>query len=126
MPTDASVLLGPLKSLLDWAQKNRMHKDQQTDAALMAINRALHASMRYVETQRGSDTPDRDRELELAEMWSEAAAKARYASEDLMNRLQDKSVYWRKELKWSREEVVAKKIDFDSVERSFNELLQGK
>ena len=121
----ADALLGPLKSLLDWAQKNRMHRDQQIDAALSSVNRALHASMRYVEEQRNSGAPNRERELELAEMWSDAAAKARYASKELTARLQDKSVYWRKEFKWSREEVLARKIDFESVEQSFKELLEA-
>jgi len=47
MTAEATVLLGPLQSLLGWFQKNRMHKDEQKDAALEAINKALFASMKY-------------------------------------------------------------------------------
>ena len=47
MSMEASVLLGPLQSLLGWFQKNRQHQDAQKDVALEAINKALIASMKY-------------------------------------------------------------------------------
>ena len=94
MSMEASVLLGPLQSLLGWFQKNRQHQDAQKDVALEAINKALIASMKYSEEQSESQTPNRDREFELAELWANAATKVRHASIELAERLQDKSVYW--------------------------------
>lgn len=99
MSVEASALLGPLQNLLAWFQKNRLHKDAQKDAALEAINKALIASMKYSEVQIESRAADRDREFELAELWANAATKVRHASIELAERLQDKSVYWSRQIK---------------------------
>lgn len=125
MPVEATVLLGPLQNLLGWFQKNRMHKDERKDAALEAMNKALFASMKYVEEQRSANDPDRNREYELAELWADAAAKARHASEELAMQLQDKSVFWTKQIKWSREEVLLKRIDFEAIQHEITLLLKG-
>ncbi|MEJ5999630.1 hypothetical protein [Paucibacter soli] len=124
MPAEAAALLGPLQSLLAWFQKNRMHKDEQKDAALEAINKALFASMKYAEEQRLLSQPIREREFELAELWANAAAKVRHASEELAMRLQDKSVYWSQPVKWSREEVLLKRIDFEAIQHEIKQLLK--
>lgn len=125
MPVEATVFLGPLQNLLAWFQKNRMHKDDQTDAALEAINMALFASMRYVEEQQRSNQPNREREFELAELWANAAARVRHASSELSERLQDKSLYWAKPIRWSREEVLEKRIDFEAIQREIRQLITG-
>ena len=125
MPVEATVFLGPLQNLLGWFQKNRMHKDEQKDAALEAINRALFASMKYVEEQQRSNLPNREREFELAELWANAAARVSHASSELSVRLQDKSVYWTKPIKWSRDEVLEKRIDFEAIQREIRQLITG-
>lgn len=125
MAVEATVLLGPLQNLLGWFQKNRMHKDEEKDAALEAINKALFASMKYVEEQQRSNHPIRDREFELAELWANAAAKARHASSELSVRLQDKSVYWTNPIRWSREEVLEKRIDFLTIQHEIRQLITG-
>ena len=125
MSMEASVLLGPLQSLLGWFQKNRQHQDAQKDVALEAINKALIASMKYSEEQSESQTPNRDREFELAELWTNAATKVRHASIELAERLQDKSVYWSRQIKWSREEVLLKRIDFAAVQHEISLLLRS-
>lgn len=125
MAVEASILLGPLQNLLGWFQKNRQYHDAQKDAALEAINKALFASMRYSEEQKEYQTLDRHREFELAELWANAAAKVRHASEDLSMRLQDKSLYWSKNIKWSREEVLLKRIDFEAVQHEITLLLRS-
>ncbi len=125
MSMEASVLLGPLQSLLGWFQKNRQHQDAQKDVALEAINKALIASMKYSEEQSESQTPNRDREFELAELWANAATKVRHASIELAERLQDKSVYWSRQIKWSREEVLLKRIDFAAVQHEISLLLRS-
>lgn len=102
-----------------------MHKDERKDAALEAMNKALFASMKYVEEQRSANDPDRNREYELAELWADAAAKARHASEELAMQLQDKSVFWTKQIKWSREEVLLKRIDFEAIQHEITLLLKG-
>ena len=123
---ELTLLLGPLQNLLGWFQKNRLHKDAQKDAALESINRALFASMRYAEEQRNSNIEDRSREFELAELWANAAAKVRHASQDLSSRLQDKSIYWTKQMKWSHEEVVRRRIDFEAIQSEIAQLLDNQ
>jgi hypothetical protein len=117
-----SVLLAPLQNLLSTFQLERHYKDEKKDIALAAINKALLETKRYLECG-GEERVDREREFELAGLWADAAAKSRYASNEIARRLQDKSLYWSGTLKWSREEVLMKQIDFDSIERTISELL---
>ena len=112
-----SVLFGPLQNLLGTFQSERRYKDDKKDAALLAINKALIETKRYVEKSEGTTSVDRDHEYQLAQLWAEAATKVRYASIDLAERLQNKSVYWSEDFKWSRDEVLSKQIDLDSIQR---------
>lgn len=125
MSVEASVLLDPLRGLLQWFQRNRIHKSERKDAALEAIYKALFASLRYVDEQRESNQPDRQREFELAELWADAAVKVGHASQQLSLRLHDKSIYWASSIKWSREEVLLKRIDFEAVQHELKALLEG-
>ncbi len=125
MAAELTVFLGPLQSLLAWFQKNRGVKDEQKTLALNAMNKALIATRKYIEN-KGTDAPaDREREFELAELWADAATKTRYASGELAARLNDKSYYWSKPLKWSHEEVLLKRIDLESVQHEVKQLLTG-
>jgi len=75
-----SVLFGPLQNLLGTFQSERRCKDDKKDAALLAINKALIETKRYVEKSEGTTSVDRDHEYQLAQLWAEAATKVRYAS----------------------------------------------
>ena len=124
MPVEAAVFLQALKDLLSWFQKNRMHQDAQKDAALEAIHKALLASMQYAEEQRDLNLSNRVREFELAELWANAAVKVRSVSKDLAIRLQDKSVFWSAQIKWSKEEVLLKRIDFVAIQDELKLLMR--
>jgi hypothetical protein len=116
---EVSVFLGPLQTLLKYLQKDRHHRSEAKDAALLALDEALLATKKYLELTR----EDRTEEYRLASLWGAAAVKARHASTELAVRLQDKSVYWSDRFKWSREEVIRRRIDFDALERDFRRLL---
>lgn len=120
-----SVLLGPLQNLLGTFQAERHYKDDKKDLALTAINKALLETKKYLEQGGGDQCIDREREFELAGLWADAATKARYASNQIAMRLQNKSLFWSDNLKWSREEVLAKKIDLDSIQKTVSELLEA-
>lgn len=60
----------------------------------------------------------------MAQLWAEAATKARHASKELAERLQNKSLYWSEEFKWSREEVLSKQIDIESIQEQVLDLLK--
>ena len=117
-------LLNPLQGLLTYFQKDRHVRDDKKDAALLAMKKALIESRKYVEFSEGKNCFDREKEYELAQLWADAAVKVRYASEDLAMRLNDKSAFWSDQFKWSRKEILERRIDFDSVEASINDLLQ--
>ncbi len=119
-----SVLFGPLQALLAKFQSERHYTDDKRDAALLAINKALIETKRYIETSEDAHRFDRDQEYAIAQLWAEAATKARYASAELATRLQNKSLYWSEELKWSREEVLSKQIDIDSIQDEVLSLLK--
>lgn len=118
----ASVLLSPLQGLLSYLQKDRHHRDDKKDSALHAINTALIETKKYIE-QNGGVSFDRDREFHLAQLWADASVKARHVSTDVATRLNDKSTYWSKKLKWSSEEVLSRRIDIDSLQEQVNELI---
>jgi hypothetical protein len=111
-----SLLFGPLQDLLGKFQSERHYADEKRDSALLAINTALIETKRYIEASENAHRIDRDQEYALAQLWAEAATKARYASTQLAERLQNKSLYWAEDFKWSREEVLSKRIDIDSIQ----------
>jgi len=119
----ASVFLGPLQGLLSTFQSERHYKDDKKDEALNAIHKALLETKKYIELSNGVE--DREKEYELAQLWAGASVKSRHANQELMERLRDKSKYWADTIEWSREEVLEKKIDFESIEKQINELLNG-
>lgn len=125
MPFDGSVLLGPLQELLSWFQKERHVKDEKKDVALHAINKAIIATKKYMEQSSGNKCFDRGEEFILSELWADAATKSRHASVDLAVRLNDKSAYWSDKLTWSREEVLVKRIDLESIHNEVSNLLRG-
>lgn len=120
-----SVLLGPLQNLLNTFQAERHYRDDKKDTALEAINKALIETQRYIEKSRGVNCFDREQEYNLAQLWADAAVKARYANTALAERLQNKSLYWSEELKWSPDEVLDSEIDIKSIQKQVIELLKN-
>ena len=122
MSVFASVFLAPLQGILTTFQNERQYQCDKTDEALLAIKKALLESKKHIELY--GDKKDREKEYKLAQLWSDASVKARHASEDLANQLNDKSKYWSDSIEWSREEILDKKIDFPSIEKQIDELLR--
>jgi hypothetical protein len=119
-----SVLFGPLQDLLGKFQAERHYTDEKRDAALLAINKALVETKRYIEASESEKRFDSDKEYALAQLWAEVATNARYASAELADRLQNKSLYWSEEFKWSREEVLSKQTDIESIQPQVLDLLK--
>lgn len=121
-----SSLLQPLQNLLNTFQSERHYRDERKDAALAAINTALIETKKYVEDSAGRKSFDRNREYQLAALWADAAAKSRYASAGIAERLHEKSVYWSDQFEWSTEEVVKKQIDFDAIHQAVRDLIRNQ
>jgi hypothetical protein len=121
MMTISSVFLAPLQGLLSTFQSERHYNDKKKDEALIAIRHALLETQKHIEISKGRIS--RETEYQIAQLWGEASVKARHASKELSRRLHDKSKYWADTIEWSREEVLGKQIDFDSIEQDLNKLL---
>ena len=119
----ASVFLAPLQGLLSTFQSERHYQDDKKDEALLAIQSALVKTKQYTENADFEKCFDRNKEFEIAELWANASVKARHASSELASRLNDKSKYWQSKIEWSREEVLGKQIDFESLEKTVTEML---
>lgn len=117
----ASIFLVPLQGLLNTLQSERHYKDHNKDEALKSIHTALLETKKFIELSEGQS--NREKEYELAQLWADASVKSRLVSKELCNRLDDKSKYWSDTIEWSREEILEKKIDFDSIELQINTLL---
>ena len=121
----ASVFFAPLQGLLSYFQQDRHYRDDKKDAALLAIQTALIETRKYVEESGGDKCFDRDKEFRLSTLWAEAAIKARHVSNEMAQRLNDKSMYWSDQFEWSHEEVSSRQIDLDSIQDQVSALLRA-
>jgi hypothetical protein len=111
-----------LHGLLNNLQSERQFKTREGKEALIAIKKALLETRRHVELSAG--VRNRDKEFDIAELWSDASVKARSLNLDLANRLLDKSKYWGDKIVWSEQEILEKEIDFDSIEATLDALMK--
>ena len=114
-------ILAPLQKVLNTFQKERHYQDKKKEDALKAIQKALIETKRYVERSKHN----RETEYDLAQLWADAATMVRYANTELAERLNDKSKYWQDTFIWSHEEILEKRIDFDSIEKQISDMLKS-
>jgi len=83
--TDLAVLLVPLQGLLGLFQRERHHNEDEErraeaerQEALKAMYLALVTTRRYIEAQ--PEGVDREKQLELSNLWATAAIKSRLLS----------------------------------------------
>jgi hypothetical protein len=125
MSEAASILLGPLNSLLEYFRRNRHYRDEKKDAALLAISQALTETQKYIELSGGTKCFDREREHNLAQLWRDAAIKSRHVSTDIATKLNEKSEHWSDNLEWSSDEVLRKGIDIPAIQAVVTSLLRN-
>lgn len=129
MSPDISIFFGPLLEFLKALQKRRHAKEEKQedkiDEALEAIYKDLIATKKYIKTSEGQNCGEIDQEMKLATLWSEASVKTRHVNDKLALQLNDKHLYWSDDVKWSRKEVLAKKIDLDSIQKQVESLLRN-
>ena len=102
-------------------QDQKKYKNIQMDEALKSIQLALNETKKYIEL---SET-NRKKEYKLSALWDDASTKVRHASGELAEVLKDKSKYWQDDLNWTEEEILDKKIDFDSIDKIIKKLLKA-
>lgn len=112
--------LSPLQDLLKTFQKERHYQNEKKELALIAIQNALIETKKHL----ALTSENRGNEFYLANLWADASAKIRFYSSDLASRLNDKSKYWQDEFVWSKDIILDKKIDFESIEKEIDYLLK--
>lgn len=130
MAIDFTSLPAPLEHLLGYAQRERHHKDKMTEKhavqrreALEAIYLAICETRKYQEFS--GRNRDREKEYELAKLWSLASIKSQGYLGDFTLLSYDKAMYWTSQLKWPQEKIFAKRIDLESIESKYRSLLEN-
>ena len=130
----SSIALPALGNLLNFFQKDEQHaKDQnlhleeKRQDALQAMYAALITTHRYQDAQPNG--VERDKQLELAQLWATAAIKSRVYLQEKGPQFQepwmmDKAQYWLDQIKWSDEKVKERGIDLDTVEARIRTLIE--
>ena len=93
---------------------------------MMAATRAYEARVGRNESgMPEQEGRDREEEVRIGGLWQKAAMKTADVSPDFSHVLYDKALYWFREFEWTADEVLARKIDWDSIENEIRELLTG-
>ncbi|KNZ31758.1 MAG: hypothetical protein AD742_14780 [Methylibium sp. NZG] len=128
MALDLAMLLSALESLLGVAQRERHHKeaiaethDTKKKEALQAIYIAIAETRKYQEMN--ITAPVREKEYELAKLWTTASIQAQRFFGELSQLGADKAEYWTSQLKLPDDLLASKGIDLVSVEAKFKALL---
>ncbi|MDK9685476.1 hypothetical protein [Pseudoalteromonas shioyasakiensis] len=92
--------------------------------ALEAILEAITMTRKYIAIL--PEGFSREQELELARYWGKAeiCCSLSIDMERPFNEACDKAVYWASELKMTKEELVEKGLDLNSVEKNYHILLR--
>jgi hypothetical protein len=127
--TSLSLFIAPLQELLNYFQRDRLHStdgqqkaEENRKGALDAIYAALVTTSKYLEDQ--PDGMDRAKQLELSQLWAQAAIKSRtYFSTDDRKWMAEKADYYLTKMKWPNSHVTAKRIDLVTVQERVKELI---
>ena len=121
MPGFAEVFLSPLQGILSTLQSERHYKDRNFDDALLAMKTALLETQKHIELS--GTKRDREKEFELAELWSVASIKAKRANIPFAKAISQKSRYWADQNIWEEDQILAKGIKFSDLEAQIDKLL---
>jgi len=119
-----------LIELIDIFRGERRYNKKLVDTALTAISTAVVATRSYearVTRAEGgfvkATSRSRDEEMRIGGLWQAAAIATRNVSPEFANRLNEKALYWLTNFPWGAEEVLARGIDWSSIDESLKELL---
>ena len=107
--------------LLREGQKSRSAK---TDAALIALYKALNQTKPYLDLRANGGERNRDREFEIARIWQDASIPLREIDPKLAERCFIKGGYWMEPETWDDTTIKQKGIAFAQVFESTRELLK--
>ncbi len=108
-----------LSTVLSYLQNERQYKSQKYDEALHALHKAVHETNKYINGTKHNV----EQELELSNLWGQAAIKARNLSKDLAKRCYIKSEYWQDPDSWSFSKIKSDGICLTRIENELRDLI---
>jgi hypothetical protein len=108
-------LIPGLGKLLDYFASERHRRDDKFDAALAAIYAAATETKILLADTEQAGSRDREREREVARLWSAAAIPVRRFDPDLADRCLLKFEFWANPLKWKADDATEKRIAVDGI-----------
>jgi len=104
------------------AQDNRRN-DEDYKKALLKIYLAANETRAYIATLKKRKNQDREKEVQLAHLWTEASVELRSINPDLAQRCLLKGEYWSDPLNWDHDSIDTARISLKEVTRRAQKLL---
>ncbi len=118
--------LTALPKLIELLRQERHTKQERVDTALKAILAAIVATRGYEARVSQEGRQNRQEEIEIGELWTMASFAARQVNLEVAGQLRSKGVlYLDPDLMWTPEELVERRIDWQSIHASVEELLRS-
>ena len=122
-------LFGALALLSTWLDRMRVDRhrnDEQLEAALITLQRAVVATQTYLADTSGRQQVEREREEKLAQLWAEAAVRVRHVDVVLADTCGIKRDYWIDPASFSAGHTEEARIRIDRVAREIEALRRAK
>lgn len=111
------------KAYKTWSENKHLKASERVEA-LALVRKALQETKIYVESRNQGAERNKEKELELSNLWSEASIYARKIDPDLAQRLHQKGNYWLNPDNWSIEEVFESGIKLERIDAELLEALE--
>jgi len=111
-----------LKEIKEFAGKSK-EKEQKAFAACEAIEAAANKTTGFLEENTRKKLSSN---LELSEIWMDAATAVRELDSDMYDRLLSKAEYWSNPKDWTDEKVDNANIRLDALRKDSKKIRKGK
>lgn len=105
--------------------RDKRDRTRDQEEALLALSKAYHATEAYY-AFLGSHPRDREREWEVADLWCGVSVRLRKYDNQIAQRLDLKSRYWREGATWSADAIKTANIGLARIWTEVNVRLNEK
>ena len=117
-------MLKGLVELLKYFRDEDHWESEKKDAALNAIRDALQETKVYITRLNNGSEEDRDKEIELSNLWSKASIATRHVDRELAKRLGTKGNYWLAPETWTLDDIYEEDIKLERIDAELSEMLE--
>jgi hypothetical protein len=122
--TSLAQLAGPLDRWFTAFIERSHHKTQTADAVVKAVLLAVNETEAYIADWK-QDRRDRERELVLVRLWTDAAVAIRRDDREFAQTLQMKAQYWADPVNWTAADVKRAGIGIRDIAAKARSYLGG-